>query len=916
VAGQPYYLDANHHCVVICPTDTYPDPALTCTACTAPCLTCAGGSSLCTSCDGTSATPYLKYGAFTCAAACPAGQYASSSSYVCAPCSSNCLTCNTASTDCLSCGLSISAGLPLYLSSNTCVANCPFGYFGATGNVCSSCDGSCSGCTHSNTNCISCAASYFRRAGSTLCVINCPAGYYTDSTSNLCTLCPSGCKLCSVSSSIISCSQCQKYAGVMYYLDSTTANCVPTCPSTYYPSPTVTPTCESCTGNCITCTGASSCITCVADTYLWLGDTVCTGDCPDGQYHPASVGKCSMCSSFCLTCSLTATNCTSCTSVGGVAYFLNASNCLPLCPKGKYGELSGFTCTGCADGCASCFGSSNTTCYSCKSFSSTNYYLEYGEFNCLTNCPDGQYANATAFKCLLCSANCLTCSSSGTHCLTCGFSTIGLNLFLSSNKCVANCPQGQWGNSSDYTCTNCADGCMACSGPSLDNCTLCGNYSSSTYYKHIGVTVCNTTCPGGQFISANIPNFCQQCSSICVTCNDVADNCTSQTCAANLFYLNYECLSLCPNHYYPDRSARQCKQCATGCSTCFGADNSSCTVCSSSFYLQMGSNTCSSGCSNGEFANGVGNVCTLCAAACATCTSPTLCQSCDSVNGIAYFLDTDKCTVKCPSTQFGKLSDFTCTNCAGGCATCFDAGLNSCYSCGNDGSAVPHFLVYGTDTCDPDCPNGQYKNTSAFKCLLCSSVCATCSLNSTHCLSCGMSPFGYAVFLNGDRCLAACPTGLWPNATAFTCDSCAVGCAACFGYGLANCTVCGNDSMTIYYKWINDTVCSTTCPGGQFISSTKPHLCQPCSPICVTCEETAENCTSSTCPKNYYFLSHSCLSICPNNYYPDSSARQCLGCATGCSTCFGSADTSCTVCSSSYYLQIGSTTCSSGCNPG
>lgn len=296
-----------------------------------------------------------------------------------------------------------------------------------------------------------------------------------------------------------------------------------------------------------------------------------------------------MCSSFCKTCSLKPSNCTNCTSVGGVAYFLNASNCLPVCPKGKYGNLDDFTCKNCADGCESCFGAANTSCYSCKKVGSTNYYLEYGEFNCLTTCLAGQYANSTSFKCLLCSANCATCSSSSTNCSTCGFSSVGMNLYLSNNKCVASCPQGQWGNSSDYKCTNCADECLACFGPSISNCTLCGNASTKTYYKHIGDTVCNTTCPDGQFISGSIPNFCQPCSSICVTCEATAENCTSSTCAANFFFLSNECLSECPNGYYADRSARQCLECDTACTRCFDSGDASCTACSSGYYLQMGS---------------------------------------------------------------------------------------------------------------------------------------------------------------------------------------------------------------------------------------------------------------------------------------------------------------------------------------
>lgn len=275
VAGLPYYLDANNNCVMICPGGTYPRSDLTCTACTSPCSTCAAGSTLCTSCDNTTSTPYLEYGTFTCVAACPDGQFAPSGSYICAACNADCKTCNTNNTNCLSCGLSLAAGLPLYLSNNTCVANCPFGYYGNI-DTCTLCNNACSGCTLSSTNCLSCASGYYRLVGSNECTNTCPNGYYPDSISNMCTLCPSGCKLCSISAGVISCSECQQSAGVMYYLDSTTNNCVPNCPSTYYALDASPPTCQLCTGNCSTCTDALNCLTCVSNTYLWFGNTICT----------------------------------------------------------------------------------------------------------------------------------------------------------------------------------------------------------------------------------------------------------------------------------------------------------------------------------------------------------------------------------------------------------------------------------------------------------------------------------------------------------------------------------------------------------------------------------------------------------------------------------------------------------------
>ena len=431
-------------------------------------------------------------------------------------------------------------------------------------------------------------------------------------------------------------------------------------------------------------------------------------------------------------------------------------------------------------------------------------------------------------------------------------------------------------------------------------------------------TTCATTCPNnGQFVSAAVPNLCQPCSSVCVTCFGTAENCTSATCALNYFFLNNECLNNCPNGYYEDATLRQCLACATGCATCSAAGTAACTVCSNTYYLQIGLTSCLAGCNSGEFPSDLNNKCVLCNSACATCTALNTCQTCQSVNGIAYFLNGTSCTVACPSNQFGQLSNYQCTACADGCATCFGAALSNCYTCGASSVPTNHFLIYGTNICSPTCPAGQYSNATSFKCLLCDVNCLTCVTNSTNCLTCSLSPFGYNLYFHSNQCLLNCPNGLWGNPANFNCDTCAVGCATCFGAGLTSCTVCTNDGSTIYYKDMKTTTCATTCPNnGQFVSAAVPNLCQPCSSVCVTCFGTAENCTSATCALNYFFLNNECLNNCPNGYYEDATLRQCLACATGCATCSAAGTAACTVCSNTYYLQIGLTSCLAGCNSG
>ena len=264
-----------------------------------------------------------------------------------------------------------------------------------------------------------------------------------------------------------------------------------------------------------------------------------------------------------------------------------------------------------------------------------------------------------------------------------------------------NCPNGKWGNSTDYVCYVCTGGCLTCTDTGLDKCTVCGNVGNDTYYKHRDKNTCGTSCPGGQFISADVANICQACSPVCVTCELIAENCTSATCAHNLFFLNFSCLSPCPDNYFPNSSVRQCIQCQEGCQTCYGSGLEKCTKCNSVngtlYYLQIGIDKCSLNCNVGEFKNSTTQKCVLCAPACAECTSLLVCQKCQSVYGAAYYLDVDKCTIACPTDEYGDLQNATCYPCAGGCRTCFGPSLFECTSCKVDANGDSNYLIYGTD---------------------------------------------------------------------------------------------------------------------------------------------------------------------------------------------------------------------------
>lgn len=83
--------------------------------------------------------------------------------------------------------------------------------------------------------------------------------------------------------------------------------------------------------------------------------------------------------------------------------------------------------------------------------------------------------------------------------------------------------------------------------------------------------------------------------------------------------------------------------------------------------MQIGLNKCSAGCNDGEYPLSLNNRCAVCNVACKTCSSSSICLTCHAVNGIAYYLDVNICTVNCPYGKFGYINNFTCVTCASGC---------------------------------------------------------------------------------------------------------------------------------------------------------------------------------------------------------------------------------------------------------
>jgi hypothetical protein len=65
------------------------------------------------------------------------------------------------------------------------------------------------------------------------------------------------------------------------------------------------------------------------------------------------------------------------------------------CPTGYWGYRQNNSCEACQPECPSCFDNFTDSCYSCRTYNGTAYFLEYGTTVCSTECPYGQYENYT-----------------------------------------------------------------------------------------------------------------------------------------------------------------------------------------------------------------------------------------------------------------------------------------------------------------------------------------------------------------------------------------------------------------------------------------------------------------------------------------------------------------------------------------
>ncbi|XP_049311526.1 furin-like protease 2 isoform X2 [Bactrocera dorsalis] len=446
-----------------------------------------------------------------------------------------------------------------------------------------------------------------------------------------------------------------------YRLDNT---CVSRCPPRSFPNQGGV--CWPCHESCETCAGAGqdSCLTC-APAHLHVVDlAVCLQVCPDGYYENYDNKTCVPCEANCASCQDRPDYCTSCEH----HLVMHEHKCYSACPLHTY-ETEDYNCASCHSSCATCNGSAESQCITCRS----------GRFaydgKCLNNCPDGYYADKKRQECVACPIGCATCSSNG-FCLTCRENWTRNK----KSKCIItgseNCDESEYYDNNH--CHPCHSTCETCDGPTETNCLSCPQSLLLQSSR------CVSSCDDGFYMEAGV---CAKCLHTCTQCVSRM-NCTA--CAKGLQLQSGECRTTCADGYYSDRGT--CAKCYLSCHTCSGPRRDQCVQCPLGWQLAGGE--CHPECPEGFYKSEFG--CQKCHHYCKTCNGagPLACTSCP----LHFMLDGGLC-MECLGSQYYDSPTQTCKTCHDSCRSCSGPGQYSCKTC-----AFPLHLDRLNNQCVPCCP--------------------------------------------------------------------------------------------------------------------------------------------------------------------------------------------------------------------
>ncbi|KAG1656190.1 Proprotein convertase subtilisin/kexin type 5 [Nymphon striatum] len=396
--------------------------------------------------------------------------------------------------------------------------------------------------------------------------------------------------------------------------------------------------------------------------------------------------------------------------------------CIKMCPVTHFPDNG--VCRLCHKSCLSCFGPHENDCQACRN----NAYLKQDDMSCVETCPPGFYAYKEMGICILCEAQCKTCSKSPHHCDTCAdglvqvadhvkihddIHAVQFTATIILNACSAwnAVEESKIELNFNLKCESCSPSCDECYGPQQNQCLSCrpgeflGNeecksYCDNSYYADLSDRVCYLCHSGCKTCKNNSCDSCTEghslaqsqclpdsCSEGDCSCDD--DNCAiclesdkaeCISCKSPYYLVNGTCVAECPESYFLSGDGHSCEPCSTHCTKCSNCKINKCTDCRQGFVLLDGK--CLPNCPEG-FYKARGGICKACDKSCKTCLSETSCISCPT----DFYYVGGKCVSECPVGYY-KSNMRRCIKCHRSCYSCNDDGPYACKSC-NNGELTP-----------------------------------------------------------------------------------------------------------------------------------------------------------------------------------------------------------------------------------
>jgi hypothetical protein len=313
-------------------------------------------------------------------------------------------------------------------------------------------------------------------------------------------------------------------------------------------------------------------------------------------------------------------------------------------------------------------------------------------------------------------------------------------------------------------------------------------------------------------------------------------------------------------------------------------------------------------CLDGYFFNALSQ-CQKCPSSCHTCSSLTICTSCEP-NAALQPSGQCKCVSSTPfSTAVMYMDPDTgaCHECHYTCASCNGPYSTNCLSCkvgatlsgGPPGQCIP--------------PVGSFIDSDG-SVKPCFTTCATCiNGQQTGCLTCfsGATLVTIPTVPGGEcKCLTA-GTGFQTTPTK-GCVSCDPTCATCSGPANTQCITCKpNADLSITSQCLCRSGYGWNSLSGQCLAIIG------CHPTCSTCVVSSSISGCMACNANSQ-LTENMMCSCDNKYYTDG-AGVCTGCHPLCATCSNLNNAySCTSCvtTPSLFFSRPSTSFTCGCSAG